>query len=116
MIENMIHKIVKQKIKALEKSDYDEKTIDITMKTSLNKYFENYKAVDVKNINLVKPTETDLLLYLIYLWQEQKQNDIEALKCINDIVNFKISLHKDDIQQLEVDSLFDLYKTQIQLK
>ncbi len=116
MIEKIIQKIVINKINNLKQYGYEEDNINISMQANLRHYLDKLKVIDVKDINFNNPTEQDLILYLVYSLEAQKQNDIEALDNIRKIIDFKIDVHKDNIQKDEVDNIIELYKTQIKLK
>ena len=114
-MEEFIYKLVDKNIKNMEKRNYDNETLHTTMMAHINKYIDTFKVVDV-DMNLVKPTEKEMFLYLIYLLQQQKHNDIDVLDNIQKIIDFKIDVHNGQLDKNEVDALIDLYKTQIKLK
>ena len=112
---SLVYKIVSNKVKEMTKYNYDFDTLDATMKANMDKYLQTYKVEDAKNLNLVKPTEKDMIFYLIYLLECQKKNDSEALENIQKIIDFKIDVHNGELNKEEIDSLFNVYKTQINL-
>lgn len=114
-MEETIYKLVGKNIDNMEKRNYDKETIHITMMANINKYLETFKVTDT-NMNLVKPTEKEMFLYIIYLLQDQKHNDLEALKNLQEIIDFKISVHNGKLDKEEIDALIGMYKTQIKLK
>ena len=79
---SLVYKIVSNKVKEMTNYNYDFDTLDATMKANMDKYLQTYKVEDAKNLNLVKPTEKDMIFYLIYLLECQKKNDSEALENI----------------------------------
>ena len=115
-MEELIYEIVDKNIIDMGKRNYDNKTLHITMMANIHKYLNSFKALDIKNINLIKPSEQEMFLYIIYLLQKQKHNDIEALDNIQDIIDFKIDVHNKELNKEEIDALIELYKTQIKLK
>ena len=116
MVDEMIYQLVDRTIKNMEKYNYDMETTHITMMTNINKYLHTFKAIDTQNMNLIKPSEKEMFLYMIYLLQKQKHNDLEALDSIQKIIDFKIDVHNGELVKDEIDALIDLYKTQIKLK
>lgn len=115
-MEEMIYQLVERNVKNMEKSNYDNETLHITMMANINKYLDTFKVVDTQNMNLIKPSEKEMFLYIIYLLQKQKHNDMEALDSIQKIIDFKIDVHNGELVKDEIDALIDLYKTQIKLK
>ena len=116
MIEELVYKIINNKVKQLDKSNYNNDTLHITMMTHIHKYLGEIKADYGNKVNLIKPTEQDMIMYLVYLLYNQKLNDIEALNNIQKIIDFKIDVHKNNINKQDIDNIIDLYKTQIKLK
>lgn len=114
-MDETIYKLVGKNIDNMEKRNYDKETMHISMMANISKYLETFKVTDT-NMNLVKPTEKEMFLYIIYLLQSQKHNDLEALENIQKIIDFKIDVHKGILNKEEIDALIDLYKTQIKLK
>lgn len=114
-LSNMIYKIIDSKVKEMTKYNYDFDTLDATMMANIDKYLSTYKVDDAKNINLVKPTEQDMIMYLIYLIECQKNNDIDVINSIQKIIDFKIDVHNKELNKEEIDSLFNMYKTQMKL-
>ena len=116
MMEELIYKIIDNKVKQLDKSNYDSDTLHTTMMTHIHKYLGEIKADCGNKINLITPTEQDMIMYLVYLLYNQKLNDIEALDSIQKIIDFKINVHKNNINKQDIDNIIYLYKTQIKLK
>lgn len=116
MIEELVYKIVSNKIKEMEKYNYDNDTVQITMQSNIRKYLEQYKVSNSKDMNLINPNEQDIIMYLVYLLYAQKKNDLEALDTIQKLIDVKIDTHRDSITTDEIDSLINLFKTQIKLK
>ena len=116
MIEKIVYKIMKNKIKEMQQYNYDNDTLNITMRANIQKYLDKLQVKDTDSINLVNPTDRDIILYLVYLLEAQKNNDIEVLDNIQKIINFKIDIHKSDISKDEITNIINVYKIQIRLK
>lgn len=116
MIEKIVYKIMKNKIKEMQQYNYDNDTLNITMRANIQKYLEKLQVKDTDSINLVNPIDRDIILYLVYLLETQKNNDIEALDNIQKIINFKIDIYNSDIPKDEITNIINVYKTQIRLK
>ena len=114
-MEELIYKLVDKNLANMEKGNYDRETAHITMMANIGKYLDTFKVTDA-GINLIKPTEKEMFLYVIYLLQAQKHNDIDALNNIQKIIDFKIDVHNGELNKEEIDALIDLYRTQIKLK
>lgn len=114
-MEELIYKLVGNNIKRMEQYNYDFENLHITMMANISKYLDTFKVTDT-NMNLIKPTEKEMFLYIIYLLQRQKHNDIDALKNIQEILDFKIDVHNGELNKEEIDALINMYKTQIKLK
>lgn len=112
---NLIYRIIDSKVKEMTKYNYDFDTLDATMKAQIDKYLKTYKVEDAKNLNLVKPTEKEMIMYLIYLLECQKKNDSEALENMQKIIDFKIDVHNGELVKEEIDALFSMYRTQLKL-
>lgn len=112
---DLIYRIIDSKVKEMTKYNYDFDTLDATMKAQIDKYLQTYKVEDAKNLNLVKPTEKEMIMYLIYLLECQKKNDSEALENMQKIIDFKIDVHNGELVKEEIDSLFTMYRTQLKL-
>jgi hypothetical protein len=115
-MEELVYKLVDRKVKEMQQCNYDLDTLKATMNAQIQKYLETFKVNDTREMNLIKPSERDMFLYIIYLLQQQKHNDIDALNNIKRIIDFKIDVHNGTLEKQEIDGLIDLYKTQIKLK
>lgn len=114
-MEETIYKLVGKNIENMEKRNYDKETMHITMMANINKYLDTFKITDV-NMNLIKPTEKEMFIYIIYLLQSQKHNYLDVLDNIQELIDFKIDVHNGTLDKKEIDALIDMYRTQIKLK
>lgn len=114
-MEETIYKLVGKNIENMEKRNYDKETMHITMMANISKYLDTFKITDV-GMNLIKPTEKEMFLYIIYLLQNQKYNYLEVLDNIQKLIDFKIDVHNGELNKEEIDALIDMYKTQVKLK
>lgn len=109
----LIHRVVNNKIKENVDNGYNQDEMHTNMLIAIEKFLQKYKVADAKNLDLIKPDETEIIMYLIYIIQKQKDDHMEALNNIQKLIDFKIDMYNGNLNKTELDGLINIYKAQI---